>query len=1489
MAGATQGHTQARSSDAKHYVEYEEYVDFQLEKTRSIVKRTDILTTLTSLAVAVIGYLFVFVVFDQWILAGGFGYASRVVLLGLMLGAVTATLVWRVLLPFLRQVHPLYAARVIERSDPQLKSNLVNFVDIKLANAESAPVVLKSMQKRAAVELSHIDVEEAVDHRPLLRVAYALLAVVIVAAAYIVWSPKDPFASVKRILMPTAPIAVATETIISDVNPNDDLDVPARTIITIEADVSGKDADHAQILYTTNDHKYVDQTVEMRRIDENLKRYRGVLNGENGRGLLQSLTYRIVAGDAQTRPYVVNVIQPPGARLEDVHYVFPTYMQLEEKTTSGGDIDGWEGATVTVRATANVPVKRAAIVLTDTEGAGDKGEEISMQVTDGTKLSAHWKLEFRSDGTAARFYHVQVKTDKGEVDPDPAQYTYHIRPDQRPEVALLAPASDLTMPANGIIPLVIQASDPDFQLRSVALKIERRGESLPDRRLFEDRDLGQSFRGTQDFHLEPLGLTPGESIMFWVEVKDNKQPTANRASTPRIKVDIGKPVTADQVQKQLADEKQKQQDQLASAKEATSSDEVGKQQPRVAGDDSMPDDSQPPKERADRGDEKSLDRKPAQKQNDQDDSADDASPDQGNQPDRKRREPVKEEDALQRLLQRQQKEQQQSDQKADDQQQSSGGEKSTEKSEGEKTDRGQRAKAGQKSEKSEADKNQDSANDRSQSGNEGTDDKSGADDRQADRDNPQKQQPGDQSQADTKQQPDKKQQAADKKRQQQSPDEKNQTGDKGPANDKKDGGAGKKADGDKRDDAAKAAGSKTKAKSKADNKQDQPGESGNKPDGSKKDGGGQQGHDEEGSRDDKKPGDQAGPQDKTEPGPGAGKDDAAKKDFDSGDSERGDAGKQDDPNKDKQDAGKNGSDSQQKAGSDEKPATDQKNQAQGGAGKKDAADSDPASNSNDQSKSKGSPGKSDKPEGDQQSGDGRGEKSQKKGDGPTKSADDSDASGKEEPAADDPNAKKKQATGDETGEATGSDEADPDATKANDGLKKKEGSQPGAKKSSDDPNSDGNKSDRKHQPQEGTKQGSPDAGKADDRSPDGKEPTEDTGEIDEPPSARPDQKQPNKKTEPRPGQPPDVGNRDLKGDGRPQGQKSDQPQDGEKGSSAATNEGKPDANKPGAGDRSDEPGNTDPTNQKTGQPGDKKTGPGSKTKPSDDGKGQKKDGSGEDTGNKASEKGQGKPSDQTGAGKDASEGGKPGDKKGQGKKAGGKDGKGSGDSGSKPGDAQGRGDGNSSKPGTPGKGQQQSGSGISSPPTDGDTGKGPGAGNDAVSDADGSRSRGSSSDESPTPEEEKADLEAARKATNLVLQRLKSQLERGEVDQDLMDELGWKDKKDVERFVKYLEKGLSQPEDDNSPESQARRMQFEETLKSMDLGSETQRRSGSVGQERTIEQVGAKTAPVPREYQRVWESYTRSLSKQNDGKDAKDKKDKAAPDKAKSGKSAKVK
>lgn len=1474
MAGAPQ----TRTPDSRNYVEYAEYVDFQLDKTRAIVKRTDILTTLMALAVGVIGYLLAFVVFDQWIIDGGFGYASRVVLLVIVAAVVLVTLAWRVMLPLLRQVHPLYAARVIEQSDPKLKSNLVNFVDVKLANAESAPVVLKSMQKRAAVELSHIDVEEAVDHRPLLRIAYALLGLVIVAALYIFISPKNAFVSVRRALLPTSPIAVATKTEISDVDPGDK-DVPARTRQVITAEVHGEQADEAQILFTTADHKYVNEPVKMRRETAGLSKFVGELNGENGKGLLQSLTYRIVAGDARTTDYTINVIQPPSARVDEVHYVFPKYTELEEKTTSGGDIDGWEGTIVTVKATANMKVAEARIVLTDSDDKSEKGEEILMQVADGTLLTGTWKLEFRSDGTSPRYYHIRVKTEnqkKDEIDSDPTQYTLRIRADQRPDVALLDPTGDLTRPANAIIPLVVQAADPDFKIRSVILRGTRGSDSLfvQDVKLFDDELPARSVAGKYNFRLEPLGLKPGDRIQFWIEAKDNKQPTANRTNTTPINVTIDKPVSEEEVQKQLAKDEQAQQEQLERSKDGNNPEVADKEKSEPRDGDKQDERAQPRKEQPDPAVAQPKDKdEPAYEENENGDRKFNK-----NTPDQQRK-PTNNDEALSRLLKKQQ--QDHNNQNSDDKQEQQDQQNSTDRTQQQRGDgegqSGQGNSKGQKQAKS----------DQSKSGN----------DRGAEN-SPDGDRPGNQTK----------------------PGDDNSDSEKGDSHDKKSGGTGKKQQspanaGDKnqqRDKAAsenktgensdpvegdKAGESPRNAKDKSQPMPGSEGEQDDKGRGDKSKTGKKSENGENAGSDDQKPGAKSGTKKDEQKTDGAGdnsdqenratknaagKDQSPKADGASDPSQPeggADKSKKDKSGKDKnatKGAGEEGDDQQpgnasdkkqpgakpEGSGEDDRAAGDQqnpkeKNKQQGGAGKKPADKSEGGGDSKDDQQGQGTPGQSDKNEGDQQPGDAGGDKSPKNGKGPKKAGGDSDPKGPEKPAEDDGTAKDKPATGNEEGEGT-TDEGrgDRQNPRASDKVKKKEGAGQGSKKDAADGDRDAQKAKQKRGADEGAEGGTDDAEHAE-RAPDDKKNAEKPGKLDSPPSEKGVERR-KEGSEKRPGQNPDVDNQQMKGKGREKGQKSEQSDPGEQGSGVANDEGKKGANKAGRGDKSDEPGNTDPSNEKTGEPGSQQKGKGSATKPSDDGQGQKQEAGGDNPGDKAAgQKGKNAQGGKQGQGKDDGESGdgKPSGESG-GKKGGNQSGQGGKDSGDQPGgqDASGK----SSQPGgKPGSGQQRSGSGISSNPGQGNQ---PGDGENPEGEPRERQAR----TEPPTAEEEAADLENAKKATNLVLKRLKSQLERGDVDQEMLDEMGWKDNKDVEKFVRYLEDNLKQNADDDSPEAQARRMQFEETLRNLDVGSETNRRSGSVGKERAIQQIGTKNVPPPREYQKIWESYTRSLSKQSE-------------------------
>ena len=105
----------------------------------------------------------------------------------------------------------------------------------------------------------------------------------------------------------------------------------ARAQLEVTADLSGEMPDEVTLLYSTSDKRLVDEPIAMREVDEGLRQYRGIITGENGRGILQNLTYRVVAGDATSPTYSVTVKQPPSASIDEVHY-----FDLRQSMQGGG-------------------------------------------------------------------------------------------------------------------------------------------------------------------------------------------------------------------------------------------------------------------------------------------------------------------------------------------------------------------------------------------------------------------------------------------------------------------------------------------------------------------------------------------------------------------------------------------------------------------------------------------------------------------------------------------------------------------------------------------------------------------------------------------------------------------------------------------------------------------------------------------------------------------------------------------------------------------------------------------------------------------------------------------------------------------------------------------------------------------------------------------------------------------------------------------------
>jgi hypothetical protein len=560
--------TESTTTGATQYLDFDQFVDYQLQKTRAGIRTADLLTALVVSALALLGYLFLFVVFDHWVVPGGFGYLARLLMLLGVLAGLGSWLAFKVILPARRRVTALYAAKELEHSQPGLKNNLLTLVDLQRAGRPVSPQIISTMQKRAARSLSETNVDEAVDRRPLLFSTYALCGLMAVMFAYVVFSPKKMSASIWRALLPASEVAAATRTRIERVTPGH-ATVLRGEQVTVEADLIGEVPTEIQLVYTTADLQFVDEPLAMRTVDDRLHRFRCVLAGERGRGLLQNVTYRVVAGDAVSEDFTLTVQQPPSATVDEVAYRFPDYMRLSNRTDPGGTIDAYEGAMATVRATVNMPVVSAVIQYGDDERFATKAEEYPLAVRDGTKLEGSVQLRFRADGTTPQFYRVQVKTASGATDPQPTPHPLRIRPDLPPKLVLHHPRGDQKLPANAIVPLAYRARDPDFLLHSVTLFYKRVGDEHA--RQFP---LGHSplnvpvVEETYRLPLQTLSvlIEPGTKIAYWIEARDNLEPFPGRepnvGRTPVQHFEIIDPVASTHAEEQFQEQQQQAQDRL---------------------------------------------------------------------------------------------------------------------------------------------------------------------------------------------------------------------------------------------------------------------------------------------------------------------------------------------------------------------------------------------------------------------------------------------------------------------------------------------------------------------------------------------------------------------------------------------------------------------------------------------------------------------------------------------------------------------------------------------------------------------------------------------------------------------------------------------------------------------------------------------------------------------------------------------------------------
>lgn len=544
-------------SSATEVVAYDRFIEGQLSKTRRQVKGIDLASSLITLAVGTILYLLAAIVVDQWIFTGGLGFWGRLICLGGFLGGALAYCGFSLVPLILHRINPVYAAHQIEQSTPSLKNSLVNFLLLRNQTSAMPSVVWNAIEEKAATDLSKVQAEAAIDSSRLIKLGWVLLAVMIVAAAYKVLSPKDPIPSIRRVLSPWSSVSAPTRVRINDIEPGKTQGYFGKSVV-VSATIHGvKSNESVTLFYSTADGQVVNQSIPMVIPDGEFRHSAKLPPGSSG--LQEDVTYWIVAGDATSPRFDVQVISAPTIEVESVDYVFPAYTGMEPRRAARqGEILALEGTKVTISAQANNDIRSAWI-----DFACDGHRSLPMKAS-GRKASGSFTLALKPDPQKPNRssdlpehdkYQLGFDNLQGAMNEQPIRYKIQVTADLPPEIKFtqpdVAPEQEQPLAEGAAMLLAMEASDPDFQLAQVTVMAERKGVGFVKEKLLAEPRKGQ-VRPQFILDSKKYGLKNGDEIVYWAEAQDNKAPNPNVTETARYKVRIVSPQQDKKPQDQLA-------------------------------------------------------------------------------------------------------------------------------------------------------------------------------------------------------------------------------------------------------------------------------------------------------------------------------------------------------------------------------------------------------------------------------------------------------------------------------------------------------------------------------------------------------------------------------------------------------------------------------------------------------------------------------------------------------------------------------------------------------------------------------------------------------------------------------------------------------------------------------------------------------------------------------------------------------------------------
>ncbi|MBI3268360.1 MAG: hypothetical protein HYZ53_05010 [Planctomycetes bacterium] len=448
-----------------------------------------------------------------------------------------------------RRLSDLHLAKAVEDAAPHLKNGLMTLLELEEKEPRSA--VTGALRRRVRQGLAGLDLNTVA---PPARLAWAgslaLTGFVILAGALLV-GLGGFLTCLGRTLLPWAAFLHPSETRLAQVLPGRTT-VVSGTALAVRCRLVGREPGEVWLFHSVDGRQWLRQRLH--------SAGEGAWAGTCA-GVREGFRYFVVAGDARSEEFPIEVIPAPGIVAVKVKCQFPLYADMPPAVVEGGTVDAPIGSLATLVATVTPPTRSVRLVRArpSAHGQGDPGESgtpAAAVVSEGA-VSFSFRVERNDVYTLLAF----SKEDGGLCDPAPPTFDVRARPDRAPEVAITRPGRDSELAANLHQTLSVVAQD-DLGLSDVTLFVKRRGDARFSRRPLAPR--GDARVMAQEVDLVPSreGWAPGDAVLYYVEARDRKAPAAGVARSELYTLEIQPPDVARQADEERYQEEQEVEDKL---------------------------------------------------------------------------------------------------------------------------------------------------------------------------------------------------------------------------------------------------------------------------------------------------------------------------------------------------------------------------------------------------------------------------------------------------------------------------------------------------------------------------------------------------------------------------------------------------------------------------------------------------------------------------------------------------------------------------------------------------------------------------------------------------------------------------------------------------------------------------------------------------------------------------------------------------------------